>query len=100
MVDKKEKNNASEDLFDSEEKKMEADRKSFEVILKRLEEIVEKMESGGLGLEESMKLYEEGIKKIDILTSMLAESRDKVMKLVTNNEGKSSLEVFGGEDLD
>ena len=100
MVDKKEKNNASEDLFDSEEKKMEADRKSFEVILKRLEEIVEKMESGGLGLEESMKLYEEGIKKIDILTSMLAESRDKVMKLVTNNEGKSSLEVFGGEDSD
>ncbi len=100
MVDKKEKNNASEDLFDSEEKKMEADRKSFEVILKRLEEIVEKMESGGLGLEESMKLYEEGIKKIDILTSMLAESRDKVMKLVTNNESKSSLEVFGGEDSD
>ena len=100
MVDKKGKNNASEDLFDSEEKKMEADRKSFEVILKRLEEIVEKMESGGLGLEESMKLYEEGIKKIDILTSMLAESRDKVMKLVTNNEGKSSLEVFGGEDSD
>ena len=100
MVDKKGKNNASEDLFDSEKKKMEADRKSFEVILKRLEEIVEKMESGGLGLEESMKLYEEGIKKIDILTSMLAESRDKVMKLVTNNEGKSSLEVFGGEDSD
>lgn len=100
MVDKSEKNNASEDLFDSEEKKMEADRKSFEVILKRLEVIVEKMESGGLGLEESMKLYEEGIKKIDILTSMLAESRDKVMKLVTNNEGKSSLEVFGGEDSD
>ena len=100
MVDKSEKNNASEELFDSEKKKMEADRKSFEVILKRLEEIVEKMESGGLGLEESMKLYEEGIKKIDILTSMLAESRDKVMKLVTNNEGKSSLEVFGGEDSD
>ena len=100
MVDKSEKNNASEDLFDSEEKKMEADRKSFEVILKRLEEIVEKMESGGLGLEESMKLYEEGIKKIDILTSMLAESRDKVMKLVTNNESKSSFEVFGGEDSD
>ena len=100
MVDKKGKNNASEDLFDSEEKKMEADRKSFEVILKRLEEIVEKMESGGLGLEESMKLYEEGIKKIDILTSMLAESRDKVMKLVTNNESKSSFEVFGGEDSD
>ena len=100
MVDDKEKNNASEDLFDSEAKKINTDGKSFEEILKRLEEIVEKMEGGGLGLEESMKLYEEGIKKIDILTSMLAESRDKVMKLVTNNEGKSSLEVFGEEDSD
>ena len=100
MVDTKGKNNASEDLFDSEERKMDADGKSFEAVLKRLEKIVEKMESGGLGLEESMKLYEEGTKKIDILTSMLAEAREKVMKLVTNNEGKSSLEVFGGEDSD
>ena len=56
------------------------------------------MESGGLGLEESMKLYEEGIKKIDMLTSMLAETRDKVMKLVTDSEGESSLEVFERED--
>ena len=45
-----------------------------------------------------MKLYEEGIKKIDILTSMLAETRDKVMKLVTDSEGESSLEVFERED--
>ena len=58
---------------------MKSAEKSFETTLKRLEEIVEKMESGGLGLEESMKLYEEGIKKIDMLTSMLAETRDKVM---------------------
>ena len=72
--------------------------KSFETTLKRLEEIVEKMESGGLGLEESMKLYEEGIKKIDMLTSMLAETRDKVMKLVTDSEGESSLEVFERKD--
>ena len=47
-----------------------------------------------------MKLYEEGIQKIDMLTTMLAEARDKVMKLVTDNEGRSSLEVFEGENSD
>ena len=99
MIDKQKKNNTPEDLFNSEEKKMEAEY-SFEVILKRLEEIVEKMESGGLGLEDSMKLYEEGIKKVEILTSKLAEARDKVMKLITNSEGVSSLEVFDEEESD
>lgn len=99
MIDKQKKNNTPEDLFNSEEKKMETEY-SFEVILKRLEEIVEKMESGGLGLEDSMKLYEEGIKKIEILTSKLAEARDKVMKLITNSEGVSSLEVLDEEESD
>ena len=99
MIDKQKRNNIPEDLFNSEEKKMEAEY-SFEVILKRLEEIVEKMESGGLGLEDSMKLYEEGIKKVEILTSKLAEARDKVMKLITNSEGVSSLEVFDEEESD
>ena len=79
---------------------MKAEKKSFEEILKRLEEIVEKMERGSLGLEESMKLYEEGIKKTDMLTSMLSEARDKVMKLVSTSEGESILEVFDREETE
>ncbi|MCK6600461.1 MAG: exodeoxyribonuclease VII small subunit [Bacteroidetes bacterium] len=34
---------------------------SFEDKLRRLETIVETLESGQIGLEESLKLYEEGI---------------------------------------
>ena len=79
---------------------MKAEKKSFEEILKRLEEIVEKMERGSLGLEESMKLYEEGIKKTDMLNSMLSEARDKVMKLVSTSEGESILEVFDREETE
>ena len=78
---------------------MKAGKESFEEILKRLEEIVENMESGNLNLEESMKLYEEGIKKTDTLTSMLSEARDSVMKLVSDSEGASALEPFDREDL-
>ena len=93
MADRQKKKNTPENLLNSGEKKMETDI-NFELVLKSLEEIVEKMERGGLGLEESMKLYEEGIKKIDILSSKLSDARDKVMKLVTDSEGVSSLEVF------
>ena len=69
-------------------------KETFEDTLKRLEEIVAKMESGGLGLDDSMKLYEEGMKKINKLTSMLSKSREKVMKLVTDEEGNVDLEAF------
>ena len=72
---------------------MKKEKKSFEVVLSRLEEIVEKMESGGLSLEESMALYEEGIKKAETLNSMLSEARDKVMKLVADKDGASSLKI-------
>jgi exodeoxyribonuclease VII small subunit len=72
--------------------------KNFEVTLKRLEEIVEKMEGGGLTLDESVKLYEEGIKKADMLNSMLSDVRNKVMKLVTDSEGNTKLEKFDRED--
>ena len=76
-----------------------ADKKeSFETVLKRLEEIVEKMESGGLSLEESMALYEEGIEKSEKLNAMLSEARDRVMKLVTGKNSTHSLELFDGAE--
>lgn len=69
-------------------------KETFEDTLKRLEEIVAKMESGGLALDDSMKLYEEGMKKINKLTSMLSKSREKVMKLVTDEEGNVDIKAF------
>jgi exodeoxyribonuclease VII small subunit len=73
-----------------------SDKNNFESLLKRLEEIVEKMDSGGLSLEEYLSLYEEGMKKAETLTSMLSEAREKVMKLVVDKNGKPSLEPFEG----
>jgi exodeoxyribonuclease VII small subunit len=69
----------------------------FEALLRRLEEIVGKMDGGGLSLEESMKLYEEGIRDSDRLTAMLAEARDRVMKLVTDRNGKVTFDLFDHE---
>jgi exodeoxyribonuclease VII small subunit len=78
----------------------EAEEKNFEALLKRLEEIVEKMDSGcGLRLEEYLRLYEEGIKKSDMLTAMLTEARNRVMKLVVDQDGKqASLEPLDQDE--
>ncbi|MFA6471960.1 MAG: exodeoxyribonuclease VII small subunit [Candidatus Latescibacterota bacterium] len=75
-----------------------ADENKFETLLNRLEEIVEKMDSGGLSLEEYLSLYEEGIKKADILTAMLSEANKKVMKLVADKNGEPVLESFDQEE--
>lgn len=73
------------------------DNGDFEALLKRLEEIVQKMDSGGLSLEESMKLYEEGIRNADKLTEMLSDARDRVMKLVVDKNGTPALDLFDQE---
>lgn len=57
----------------------EKERPSFEEALKELESIVSRLESEEITLEDSVKLYEEGIKLSRICTEVLekAESRIK-----------------------
>ena len=74
-------------------------KEKFETVLGRLEEIVEKMESPGLDLEESMALYEEGIKKAEMLNVIISKAREKVMKLATDKNGNPSLKQFDEEEL-
>ena len=50
----------------------------FETSLKKLEGLVEKLESGDLSLEESLKSYEEGMKLAKACQNRLEETRRKV----------------------
>lgn len=59
------------------------DKMSFEDKLARLEEIVNKIESGSCSLEESLKLYEEGNKLIKELNSQLDGAKEKMRKYTT-----------------
>jgi exodeoxyribonuclease VII small subunit len=61
---------------------------SFEQAMKRLEEISQALESGDIPLEDSIKLYEEGIKLIDFCQGKLDEAQKKVQKLGRNGEGE------------
>jgi exodeoxyribonuclease VII small subunit len=54
----------------------------FEKRLGRLEEIVEKMETGELSLEDSLKLFEEGVKLSRECNSQLSEAEQKVKLLL------------------
>ncbi len=54
----------------------------FEKKLGRLEDIVEKMETGELTLEDSLKLFEEGVKLSRECNTQLSEAEQKVKLLL------------------
>ena len=55
---------------------------SFEKNLQKLELIVEKLESGEIGLEESVRLYEEGMKIKKICDNKLKEIEMQIKKIM------------------
>ena len=71
----------------------------FEKKLNRLEEIVQKMEKGELALDESLQLFEEGVKLSRDCHSQLTKAEAQVKKLVGfDSEGKTITENFKSED--
>ena len=62
-----------------------AEKKSFEDKIKDLEEIANKLESGNLNLDESMKEFEQGMKISKECTQILDEAEKKIMILVNEN---------------
>jgi len=67
----------------------EKKEKTFEDKLARLHEIVEKVESETLPLEDSMKLYEEGKALVVELDKTLADAKAKIGKYKVISELKS-----------
>jgi len=62
-------------------------KQTFEQALKKLEEIVEKIESGQIGLEESIAEYEKGIKLVKQCRAILQAAEKKVQMLVRGDDG-------------
>jgi len=68
---------------------------SFEEALKRLEEIVEKLESGELSLQEMVTNFEEGMRLSQHCKKILNEVQGKVEKIIDEN-GIIKMEDFPG----
>ncbi|MBW1852004.1 MAG: exodeoxyribonuclease VII small subunit [Deltaproteobacteria bacterium] len=59
----------------------------FENAMRRLEEIVQNLESGELSLEDSLKNFEEGMKLLKFSSKKLEEAEKKVTMLVQDSGG-------------
>lgn len=73
--------------------------KTFEASLSELEKIVKQLEDGDLPLEESLKLFEAGVKLARECRQRLANAERKIEVLLKEADGSIVLEEIGsGED--
>lgn len=71
----------------------------FEASLKKLEEIVIRLETGSLSLEDSLKAFEEGVKHSAFCSSRLEDAERRVEILLKQKDGSLKREPFdSGED--
>lgn len=70
---------------------------SFEQSLARLDEIVKLLESGTAPLEQSMKLYEEGIALVRFCNGELDKTESKIKLLREGGDGGVTAENFNAE---
>jgi exodeoxyribonuclease VII small subunit len=74
-----------------------AKKPDFEYSLARLEEIVKKLESANLSLEDAMKLFEEGVQLSRDCQKYLEQAEGKVEILLKKAGGELAAEPFDPE---
>ncbi|MEA3421410.1 MAG: exodeoxyribonuclease VII small subunit [Acidobacteriota bacterium] len=67
---------------------------SFEKALEKLEGIVKKMEEGGLSLNDSLILFEKGVKLSRFLREELEKTEKKIEILLKDEKGKVKAQPF------
>lgn len=70
--------------------------KTFETSLAELEKIVAQLEDGDLPLEESLVLFEQGVKLSRECRDRLTEAERRIEVLMKEGEGKYSVSEFTG----
>jgi exodeoxyribonuclease VII small subunit len=72
----------------------------FELSLKKLEEVVRKLEGGSLSLDDSIKAFEEGVKHAAFCAKKLDEAERKVELLIKQRNDSFRREPFEVDDED
>ncbi|HEY6006985.1 MAG TPA: exodeoxyribonuclease VII small subunit [Geobacteraceae bacterium] len=72
----------------------------FETALKKLEEVVRRLEGGDLPLEESLKAFEEGVRQAAFCARKLNEAEKKVELLLKQKDGSFFREEFRLDDAE
>ncbi|MDY0301362.1 MAG: exodeoxyribonuclease VII small subunit [Trichlorobacter sp.] len=71
----------------------------FETSLKKLEEIVSKLEKGTLSLDGSIKAFEEGVKHASFCANKLNEAEQKVELLIKQRDNSFRREPFASASV-
>jgi len=74
-------------------KKPDLDGVSFEKALAELEQIVQKLESGSVDLEESIALYERGAALKAHCEAKLRSAQERIEKIVVSGDGSPRAEA-------
>lgn len=72
----------------------------FEKSFERLEKIVQKLESEELSLDESLKLFEEGIGLSRFCHRRLEEVEKKIETILADASGEPRVDEFESEELE
>ena len=67
---------------------------TFEAAMDRLEEVLRRLENGNETLDDSLKLYEEGIALIRACNTQLESAEQRIRILQVQADGSVSLEDF------
>lgn len=67
---------------------------TFEAAIKRLEEIVQELESGDIEIEKALTLFEEGTRLSKICAQKLTKIEKRVEILKKGEKGEDVLELF------
>lgn len=70
--------------------------KTFEQSISELEDIVSKLENGDVSLDESLELFEQGIKLSKNCQKILDTAEKKVSVLMANEDGEMEEQEFAG----
>ena len=69
---------------------------NFAAELQRLEEILRRLESEDLDLDDALRLFEEGVERLRAARTRLTTAEATVKKVLANHAGKIKLEDAGG----
>ena len=70
----------------------------FETSLKKLEEVVRKLEGDSLSLDDSIKAFEEGVRHAAFCSKKLEEAERKVEILIKQRDGSFLKEPFATDE--
>jgi exodeoxyribonuclease VII small subunit len=73
---------------------------TFEASLSNLEKIVRRLEEGDLPLEESLKLFEDGVRLSRECQERLNQAERRIEVLLKDADGNPALNLIGREDAE